>query len=168
MKLNCPYPQCSLVHYVSPKNGSIVSSGSFFRHSDSRRIKRYFCKRCGHSFSRATNHPAFRQKKRRINPLLKELICSGVSQRRAAKILKVNPKTVVRHFRYLASQARLEQERFLKQYKKNPLPLIQFDDLETSEHTKCKPLSVSLAIDPVFRKILSFQVSPMPAPGVTG
>ena len=43
--------------------------------------------------------------------------------------------------------------------------MIQFDDLETSEHTKCKPLSVALAIDPVNRKILSFQVSQMPAKG---
>jgi hypothetical protein len=42
---------------------------------------------------------------------------------------------------------------------------VQFDDLETSEHTKCKPLSVVLAVEPKTRKILNFQVSQMPAKG---
>jgi hypothetical protein len=42
---------------------------------------------------------------------------------------------------------------------------VQFDDLETSEHTKLKPLSVALAVDPDTRKILGFQVSRMPARG---
>jgi hypothetical protein len=39
------------------------------------------------------------------------------------------------------------------------------DDLETSEHSKCKPLSVALAVEPHSRKILGFQVSQMPARG---
>jgi hypothetical protein len=46
-----------------------------------------------------------------------------------------------------------------------PLSFVQFDDLETSEHTKCKPLSVALAVEPKTRKILGFQVSQMPAKG---
>ncbi len=43
---------------------------------------------------------------------------------------------------------------------------IQFDDLETSEHTKCKPLSVVLVVEPTNRKILNFKVSRMPAKGL--
>ncbi len=50
-------------------------------------------------------------------------------------------------------------------YGQVPLTRIQFDDLETSEHTKCKPLSVSLAVDPRTRKILKFKVAAMPARG---
>jgi len=107
------------------------------------------------------------QKKRRINPALDRLLCSGVSQRRAARILKVNPKTVVRRFRFLAAQARTDQEAFLKSHARpDRLQEIQFDDLETSEHTKCKPLSIALAVDPKNRKILGFQVSRMPAKGL--
>lgn len=90
---------------------------------------------------------------------------SGVSQRRAAKILRVNPKTIVRRFRFLANQARIEQENWIRTLEKAPLSSIQFDDLETSEHTKCKPLSVAVAVDSKNRKILSFQVSRMPAKG---
>ena len=52
------------------------------------------------------------------------------------------------------------------EYENHPLTEIQFDDLETSEHTKCKPLSVALAVDPKSRKILTFQVSQMPAKGL--
>jgi hypothetical protein len=56
--------------------------------------------------------------------------------------------------------------RFLEEnYSQKPLMKVQFDDLETSEHTKCKPLSVTLAVDPETRKILNFQVSQMPARG---
>ena len=44
---------------------------------------------------------------------------------------------------------------------KGALDYVQFDDLETSEHTKCKPLSVALAVDPKTRKILNFKVNQM-------
>jgi hypothetical protein len=78
----------------------------------------------------------------------------------------VNRKTVVRRFRYLAEQERIKHEAWMiEQYKNQPLSVIQFDDLETAEHSKCKPLSVSLAIDPIDRKILNFKVSQMPAKG---
>jgi hypothetical protein len=73
---------------------------------------------------------------------------------------------VVRKFRFLAAQARLEHESWLRSLEKAPLELVQFDDLETSEHTKCKPLSVALAVEPGTRKVLGFQVSQMPAKGL--
>jgi hypothetical protein len=97
---------------------------------------------------------------------LRKLLVSGVSQRRAAKILGVNRKTVVRRFQFLAEEARIQHTKWLSHYKKNPLCTIQFDDLETSIHTKCKPVSVALAIEPQQRKILSFHVSQMPAKGL--
>ena len=42
---------------------------------------------------------------------------------------------------------------------------IQFDELQTIEHTKCKPLSVAMAVSKNERKILGFRVSSMPATG---
>ena len=42
---------------------------------------------------------------------------------------------------------------------------IQFDDLETFVHTKCKPVSVTLAVEEKTRRILDFEVSQMPAKG---
>jgi hypothetical protein len=78
----------------------------------------------------------------------------------------LNPKTVVRKIRFLAQEDRSKHEQFLDlHYRNSPLSEIQWDDLETSEHTKCKPLSVTLAIDPRTRKILKWGVASMPAKG---
>ena len=43
--------------------------------------------------------------------------------------------------------------------------VVEFDDLETSEHTKCKPISITLAVESGTRRILGFEVSKMPAKG---
>ena len=96
--------------------------------------------------------------------MLRRLLVSGLSQRRAALVLRVDRKTVVRRFRYLADEARRNHENWLKSYPEK-FHSLEFDDLETSEHTKCKPLSVALAIQPKTRKIIGFEVSQMPAKG---
>lgn len=166
MKINCPNPYCVLKHPKSPKIKSIVRNGSSFRKSDSRFIQRYYCRLCGRFFSRATFDPRFGQRKRRLNSAIDRYLCSGVSQRRAAKLLGIDPKTVARKLRFLGAQARAENEKDLVPFKSCKLKSVQFDDLETSEHTKCKPLSVSLAVAPRSRKILGFSVSQMPAKGL--
>ena len=172
MNLCCPRVECKLglkkaaINDLSaPSFDRVVRNGSFYRSSDSRWIDRFRCRNCRRSFSRATLSPAFGQKKRRVNSPLKALLSSGISQRRASRLLRVNRKTIPRKLRFLAQCARSEQVRLLSQFESLPLSEIQFDDLETSEHSKCKPLSVALAVDPKTRKILSFQVSQMPAKG---
>lgn len=47
----------------------------------------------------------------------------------------------------------------------SPVYSLQFDDLETFEHTKYKPLSVTLAVEEGTRRILGFRVAQMPAKG---
>ena len=166
MKIQCPHLHCSSTPSDDPKRRSIVRNGSFYRRSDSRRITRYFCRSCRSYFSTATFRADRYHKKRRIHFLLNRLYCSGVSQRRLAALLRVDRKTVTRKIRFLAARERIRQECFLdSHYRSHPLSEVQFDDLETSEHTKCKPLSVTLAVDPKTRKILKFGVSSMPAKG---
>ena len=164
MKRQCPDPECTRKN-SGPKTIGIVRKGIYFRRSDGQRIPRYRCRACGKSFSSGTLLPCYRQKKRRLNHPLQLLLNSGVSQRRAAILLRVTRKTVVRKFRFLAEQARIEHEQWLNTLEARSLTSVQFDDLETSEHTKCKPLSVALAVEPKSRKILGFQVSTMPAKG---
>jgi hypothetical protein len=78
----------------------------------------------------------------------------------------INPKTVARRLRLFSELSQIKHEKYLNtHYKNKPLSEIQFDDLETSIHTKCKPVSVTLAVDPKTRKILKFKVSQMPAKG---
>ena len=165
MKRYCPDSECSN-RFPGPLSKPIVRKGSYWRKSDGQLVGRWKCLACSKSFSSARLYPCYRQKKRKLNHPLKLLLNSGVSQRRAALILGVNRKTIVRKFRFLAEQARLEQQADLKSLEGSaPLMEIQFDELETSEHSKCKPLSVALAVEPKSRKILGFQVSRMPAKG---
>ncbi|MGZ3702815.1 MAG: hypothetical protein ACXWSD_13580, partial [Bdellovibrionota bacterium] len=95
--------------------------------------------------------------------MLRKLLCSGVSQRRCAKILSLNRKTVVEKFLFMAIHA----EFFLRRFNllQEPAHTIEFDDLETFEHTKLKPLSITLAVESGTRRILGVEVSRMAANG---
>lgn len=91
--------------------------------------------------------------------MLRRLLCSGVSQRRAAKILTLNRVTVVRKFLFLSMRAHFE---FVSgNYKKPRAQKIEFDDMETFEHSKYKPLSITLAVESKTRRILGLEVSRM-------
>ncbi len=85
--------------------------------------------------------------------------------RRTARLLKTHRNTVARKLKFLADQARLEHIKYLESLKDRPIDDFQFDDLESMEHSKCKPLSVTLAVVNGTRKILGHEVSRMPAKG---
>jgi transposase-like protein len=155
MKRDCPL--------CSSQNEPPVRNGYFIRKSDGRRLARFKCRDCKFCYSEATYHKCYRQKKRRLNPRIFELLCSGVSQRRIAILLGIARVTVVRKFLFLSEISKREN---LKDLIKMPMVSeMQFDDLETIEHTKCKPLSVALAVEKHTRKIMGFSVSQMPAKG---
>jgi len=94
---------------------------------------------------------------------VKKLICSGVSMRRIALVFGLNRKTVKRKVQFLANQSRLKQERWLQ--KEPQFDFVQFDDLESFEHTKCKPVTVTIFVDPLKRKILGHKVARIGAKG---
>ena len=140
-----------------------VRRGFFSRSSDGVRVQRYLCRGCKHSFSEASTELCYRQKRRDINPLLFRLLTGGFSQRRAAWDLRVDRKTIVRKFIFLGLWA---SELITETNRSHPeAQVVEFDDLETSEHTKCKPLSVALAFEFKSRRLLGFRVAQMPAKG---
>jgi transposase-like protein len=159
-----PCPYCNTVSVLSGARTSIVRTGYFFRKSDNSLQQRFFCKACARSFSSATFSPCFKQKKRQLNPEIFKFLASGVSQRRLATLLKTNRKTVVRKFIFLGIYA----QHFLLQDLENHLGVsnLEFDDLETFEHSKLKPLSVIVAIESKTRRVLGFRVARMPAKGL--
>lgn len=141
----------------------IYRVGFFFRTSDSKKIQRFRCKECGSNFSRATFQSCYRQKKRQKNGLLRKLLSSGVSLRRASLILNIHRTTTTRKFLFLGLEA---EYKFRSQnYLSKRAAIVQFDDLETFEETKCKPLSVTLAVEFQTRRILGVEVSQMAANG---
>lgn len=157
-------PSCIKKFSPSEARLKIAKAGSFKRKSDSRRIQRFRCLRCRRNFSNATGHPAFGQNKRQMNERLRKLLCSGVSLRRAAILLHVSRTTVSRKFNFLGSQAK--QKLRISNLAFPKIDEVQFDDQETFEHTKFKPLSITLAVDSKSRRILAFEVSKMPAKGL--
>ncbi len=138
--------------------------GSYYRTSDSKWIQRFRCFSCKHNFSTATFQLCYRQKKRQKNELLRKLLSSGVSLRRASILLNIHRTTTTRKFLFLG----LNAEFFFRSrnLQSKPASIIQFDDLETFEETKCKPLSVTLAVEHGSRRILGIEVSRMPANGL--
>src|ERR1700761_6086304 len=143
MKPNCQ--NCKLQNSLSEARTEIVRAGFFRRKSDGRVVQRFRCKSCLKYFSLATAHPCYRQKKRQFNERIKRLYCSSVSLRRMAKIFGLSRTTIKRKFLFIGRLAEIEQEELNSAHL--PSNVIEFDDLETFEHTKYKPLSVTLAVE---------------------
>lgn len=141
-----------------------VRRGLFRRARDNKLIQRYLCRGCDRSYSESTGDPCFGQKKRDLNGTIAHLLTGGYSQRRAARDLGVTRKTIVRKFVFLGLQA-LD---ILSETNRHQSPAAEweFDELITSEHTKCKPTSVLIAVEAKTRRILGFRVGTMPAQGL--
>src|SRR6056297_3144295 len=154
MTTHCP--KCS----SSTKN--IMKYGFYVRKSDSRIIQRFKCKSCLHHFSSATFSRNYNQNRRRLNPLIAKQHSSLTSQRRLAIILGCNRKTIARKLKILAEQARQDHKAWIKD---KVFDHVQFDDLETIEHTKMKPVTVTVIVSRS-RKILGFEVARIPAKGL--
>ena len=162
MTLRCPY--CQMKSVSSSDRPKIVRLGRFWRKSDGRWVQRFRCLKCVRGFSFATFHPCYRQNKRQFNDPLRKLFASGMSQRRAAIVLNLSRTTVVRKLLFLSTQAEIKNDSDRKSFL--PAATVEFDDVETFEHTKLKPLSITLVVESKSRRILGFEVSQMPAKGV--
>ena len=159
--MNLPCPNCPA------GSASVVRNGHYFRRDDSRKIQCFKCKACGRYFSRATFSECYRQKKRRINEPLRDLLCKRMALRDAARHFKVSRTTIDRRLVFLARQARRRNTAFLEQYQRlnGSIDKLQFDDLITAEHTKCKPVSVTVVVQEKSRIIIDYSVAQIPAFG---
>jgi len=138
----------------------------FFSNSITYRpIRRYQCLLCRRTFSSRTFHPTYRQQRPEINRPLVQLITSTVSQRGSAKILKISRHTVDRRLVWLASLARKAHALALEHDPAMKSSEYLFDEMEAFEHTKCKPLSIPIAVTRRMEKIVGIGVASMPAKG---
>ncbi len=135
--------------------------GRYYRTSDAQWITRYHCRACKKHFSSASFSSCYHQNKRRLNHQIQGSLCSLMSQRRIAIVLGISRTTVQRKLKFLALKAKSNHQRWLKG---KQFEFIQFDDLETIEHTKCKPVTVCLCVNKN-RKIIGYGVAQIPAKG---
>lgn len=127
-------------------------------------VPRYKCKTCGVLFSSHTFLRTYRQKKPYLNQDVFKWYASSTTQRRIAKVLGVNRKTVVRKFMFVAGLARKEHERFIKEGELKT-SFVQFDEVETFEHTRLKPVSVTAAVRVKTGEIIEARVAVMRCKG---
>lgn len=173
VRAKCPYNDCLERSSKlgekrrSPNSRPVVPIGFYRRSSDSKRVRRYRCTRCMRSFSSSRLTPCFRQKKRTLNHVIYELFASNMSARRIARHLGINRKTVTRKLLFLGERAKRANEKFLQSRIDSGKKVIavQFDEMHTFEWTKCKPLSILLAVEEDSRKILGACIASMPASG---
>lgn len=154
--MSCPY--CQKVPSI------VVKFGFYCRlRGNRRRIQKYRCRRCSRYFSEQCRSLSYRQHKPELDQIIFALLNSSMSQRRCAKVLQINRKTVARKLVRLGRIA--EQQLRHEQSVAVEVGCVMFDEMETFEHTKCKPLSIAVAVEECSRRLLSVKVSKMPAKG---
>jgi hypothetical protein len=102
----------------------------------------------------------YRQKKPELNEQVFKWYASNATQRRMAKNMGCNRKTVIRKFLFVAWLARQEHERRVKAGELKT-SFVQFDEMETFEHTRLKPLSIAIAVRAKTGEIIEAQVAEM-------
>ena len=149
-----PLPQCPNINcrqglgQTGLVTSPIIKKGYFVTKWNHQPVWRYQCISCLKTFSTHTRRDTYRQKKPYLNQSIFEWYCSGVTLRRMAIVLRTTRNTVIKKFHFLSELARKKHEEHVRVglLKTNK---IQFDEMETFEHTKLKPLSISLSIDAI-------------------
>jgi transposase-like protein len=130
-----------------------------------RRVQRFYCKSCGHFFSALSGHLDERQKRPDLHGRIYSLLISGVSQRRIALLCATTQVTVSRKLVRLARFSRQAHAERLSRMRSTVSTAI-FDEMETFEHTKCKPVAIAVAVEEGSRIILAAEAASMPAKGL--
>ena len=94
-----------------------------------------------------------------LNSKLADLLSRGSSIRDSARILGLTYRNAYLKFLWLAEQSRLKNSVI-----KYNAKVVQFDEMETIHHTKCKPLTIALMVSENY-ELLEAQVAEIPAKG---
>lgn len=151
----CPNQSCKYSHRTYKR--FYHRRGSFFCKWKKQSVPRYQCKGCKKSFSSSTHRLDYRHKKPYLNKPIFEFYASGMTQRRLAKLMRVNRKTIAAKFIWLARWAEKKHREELA--KLQHLTDFQFDEMESFEHTRLKPVSISLAVCSESKKIIGIEVA---------
>lgn len=140
---------------------NIIKKGFLKNKKNSHPLRRYLCKSCNRTFTQNTSKDTYLQKRPDLNKRIMVLYCEGNTLKGAARILGITYKTVVRKFKFMAFKAR---EMHLKNIDNGNIitTYVQFDEMETFEIKKIRPLGIELAIRPKTCEILSIKVCRIP------
>ena len=122
---------------------------------------RYQCKACLKTFTKRTHTLNYRHRKQHLRERISEMYCEGMSQRAIARVLKINRKTVEKYFIECSLRSRV---RNLKRLNSGAIKTtyVQFDELETYEQGKRRPLGVQCSVRAKTGEIISTKVCKIP------
>ncbi len=133
-----------------------IKRGFYRRPSDDKKVQRYFCKACKIGFSQQTTSIDYRQRKRWFNQSCFFTLCSGVSQRRAAYMFQVVPRTIARRVKKFGEIC----EKNLQKYResRSKVKEVECDEMESFIHSKLKPVTIPVAVEKKTRKVLAVSI----------
>ena len=156
----CPYCQAP--------DDRVVKYGFFSRLSGHRaRIQRFLCKDCRRKFSTQTGSLTYRERKPHLTQPVMRLLMEGLSQRACARTLGCKRQTVASKMMRLGSRAKMHLA--ARQVGDGTTDIdektVVFDEMETFDHSKCKPVSIAIAVEEQSRRVIGVEVAVMPAKG---
>jgi hypothetical protein len=161
---HCPNPGCA-DHLGGLR---FQRDGSFLRRCDGRRVPRFRCGRCARRFSLQSFRLDWRQRKPHVNVALFGCLISKVTHRQAARVLRIDRKTVHRRLRLWGpALRRFHAAQLVRARRRGGLSgFFSFDELETFENDRrLQPLTVPVLIHRKTRFLVHLEVAPLPARG---
>ncbi len=149
---SCPNPHCQ-----NPSH--FIKKGFFKIRRTNQKVRKFQCTSCKRVFSSRTFKLDYKHKKKDLNIKLAHLLVEGNSLRGSARILGLSYSKTYKKFLWLKRVGDHHKAKLTFSAKK-----LQFDELETIHHTKCKPLSIALIVSEEYL-VLEAKVAEMPAKG---
>jgi transposase-like protein len=144
-------------------DGKLTRHDSYRRAGQRKLTWRYRCLSCGRTQTESKGNWDHGLQKRELADQIFALSGEGNSERGIARILGIDPKTVARYKKRLAIRSKQEINQF-KEENSESFSTVFLDEAITFEHTRCKPLAVSVATSADCH-MLGFSVAEMPAIG---
>lgn len=124
-----------------------------------RKYRIFQCKNCKRYFTSRTFRLDYRHKRSDLNRKVALLLVEGVSLRGISRVEGLTYKNTYKKFLWLRKVVEQKKPTLLLTAKE-----LFFDESETIEHTKCKPLNIAMVVNEKY-KILSMKVAVMPSKG---
>lgn len=149
----------------SPAGRFYSKYGYFTPRHNHQPVPRYRCKLCKAHFCARSFSDTFREHKPSLNPAVFKALCSGMTFRRSAAVLRVSRNTVTAKFHKLAAKAKRLHVKAL-QARRRSMSIVEFDEMESYQASRLNMLSIALAVQPKSGFILDARVARMRPKGL--
>jgi transposase-like protein len=142
---HCPRPKCAKHHLKPSDSFSYSPAGSYTRKCDGRRVPRFLCHSCKHTFSQQTFACTYFLKRPELLGPVAAGLNAGSAHRQIARTLDCAPSTVTRLSARLGRHTLLLQAQALDQLTGIGEPIV-FDHFETFAFSQWDPVGVATTV----------------------